>query len=208
MTARLLLVRHGESEGNAAGIVQGHREYPLTPLGFEQARRTAEWVAGLRINRVVTSPLRRAAQTAELIAAAVGRPPEPHRGLAEYDIGAASGLTFAEIRIRYPGIIEAQRRGEPLLFPGEEGRSAFAQRVRTAIEELLADGTVVAVTHGGVVSAVCHLVLGLDFSRRGSFRVANCSITEVVRDRRGRLTLVRHNDTCHLAALLTGGDRG
>ncbi len=200
MTARLLLIRHGESEGNAAGILQGHRDYPLTPRGLRQAHLAAAQVAHLGVDRMVTSPLARAVQTADVIARAVRRPAEPHPGLAEYDIGEAAGLTLAEIRARFPGIIEAQRRGDPVRFPGEEGRAAFAERIRSALEELTAGGTVVAVTHGGVVSAICHLVLGLDLGRRGSFRVANCSITEIVRDPRGRFVLERHNDTCHLDA--------
>ena len=51
----------------------------------------------------------------------------------------------------------------------------------------------------GVINAACHAILGKDYGRRGGFHVENCSITEVTRDRGGRLVLARHNDVCHLA---------
>lgn len=206
---RLILIRHGESEGNAAGVFQGRVEYGLTARGRLQAEAAAARLAAMGIDRLFSSPQRRALETAGIVSALAGPAPGVLPELAEYDIGAPSGLTPAEIRARFPGVLEAQRRGEPVRFPGEEGREAFAARVRSALERLTRlEGTTVAVTHGGVVAAVCHLVLGADLHRRGTFRVGNCSFTEVVRDGRGRLVIARHNDTCHLDGLATFADRG
>ncbi|MDZ7728398.1 MAG: histidine phosphatase family protein [Dehalococcoidia bacterium] len=91
------------------------------------------------------------------------------------------------------------RRLRPSI-PGEEGRAEFFERVCDVIERLLErEGTMVAVTHGGVVNAACHHAVGLDYVQAPQrFRVGNCSLTEIRRDRQGRLLLARHNDTCHL----------
>ena len=127
----------------------------------------------------------------------------------EYDMGAASGLTGPQIRERFPEVISAYQKGIRPTFPGEEGRDVFHERVASAIERFAGTKeTVVAVCHGGVVSAVCYQVVGLDPARRGVFEAHNCSITEIGLDRTGRRVLLRHNDTCHLDGIGTAGDRG
>lgn len=206
---RLLLIRHGQSEGNAAGIIQGHSEFPLTELGRIQAKATAERLAREKVNRIATSPLLRAVQTAESVASALALPIEHEPALREYDMGQASGLTGAELRERFPHVLDAYSRGERATFPGEEGRNVFAVRIGAFLERVReSDETVVAVAHGGVISAVCYEILGIDTRRRGMFQVANCSITEFVKDRSGRFMLARHNDTCHLEGIVTEADRG
>jgi broad specificity phosphatase PhoE len=206
---RLIFIRHGQSEGNAAGIIQGHSDFALTDLGCIQANATAEKLAREKIDRIATSPLLRAVQTAETVASALALPVESDPALREYDMGEASGLTGPELRQRFPHVLEAYSRGERATFPGEEGRDKFAVRIGAFLERVReSDETVVAVAHGGVISAVCYEILGIDTRRRGMFQVANCSITEFVTDRSGRLMLARHNDTCHLEGILTEADRG
>ncbi len=206
---RLVLVRHGQSEGNANGVVQGHVDYGLSELGWRQAEATAASLAPLKIDRVVSSPLRRAFDTAKVIGAALGVEVEPIPGLMEYNIGEASGLTGAQIRDRFPDIMSAYRRGERPRFPGEEGRELFLRRVSGILDELRdTDQSVVAVAHGGVVGALCYAALGLDYSRPGLFRVSNCSITEFGRDRSGRVVVHRVNDVCHLGEHVTANDLG
>ena len=206
---RLLLVRHGQSEGNASGVVQGHVDFGLSDLGWRQAEATAAALAPLKVDRVVASPLKRAFDTAKVIGAAAGVAVEPFPGLMEYNIGAASGLTGAEIRLRFPDIMSAYRRGERPRFPGEEGREIFLQRVSSILDEFReTDLSVVAVAHGGVVGALCYAALGLDYGRPGLFRVANCSITEFRRDRAGRVVVHRMNDICHLGEHVTANDIG
>lgn len=206
---RLLLIRHGQSEGNASGVIQGHLDFGLSALGERQARATAERLAGIKIDRIVTSPLTRAAETARIIAGERGVTVTPEPALMEYNVGEISGLTGPEIRERFPEVTAAYARGERPVFPGEEGRDIFHARLGAVLEDLRGkDETVVAVAHGGVVSAYCYMVLGMDLQRRGMFQVWNCSITEVVTDRVGRLVLVRQNDACHLEGIETAADRG
>ncbi len=206
---RLILIRHGESEGNASGVIQGRMDFGLSPTGVRQAHATAAFLAEFEADRVVTSPLRRAAETAGIIAGQLGHEPLPMPELMEYDIGHASGLTGAELRQRFPAVFAAAAAGNRPAFPGEEGRDHFAARLRKALDDLAeAGGTTVAVAHGGVISSLCHLVVGMDVNRPGAFHVANCSLTEIVRDRAGRLVVARHNDTCHLSGMVTFTDRG
>jgi len=184
-------------------------DFPLSEHGRLQAERTAIRLAQSGVTRIISSPLVRAATTAELIAAGVGVSVELDERLAEYDIGEASGLTGAELRERFPQLLQARGAGVRLEFPGEEGRDAFHARLYSALDSFKQlSGTTVAVAHGGVISALCHIVVGLDLNRPGAFQVANCSLTELVTDRFERLVLARHNDACHLEGAVTTADRG
>lgn len=206
---RLLLVRHGQSEGNASGIVQGHLDFDLTEIGRMQAEATAERLRTEKIDRIIASPLKRAFHTAAVIAEPHGLEVGPVRDLMEYNLGEVSGLTGAQIREKYPEVGQAFARGARPTFPGEEGREVFAARVRGVVESWAeARETVVAVAHGGVVTAICYAIAGIDARRPGLFEIANCAITEIALDRAGRRLIARHNDTCHLEGLLTRIDRG
>ena len=206
---RLILVRHGESIGNAAGVLQGRLDYGLSERGLAQAKLTAERLQAEPLVRIVSSPLKRAAETAGFVSTATSLPVQFDDDLAEYDIGEGAGLTPAELRERFPEMLQPRPHGERFAFPGEEGRDHFHQRLAGALARYQQlDGLTVAVAHGGVVSAICHLVVGLDLHRRGVFQVGNCSLTEVITDRSGRLMLARHNDMCHLEGIATLADRG
>ncbi len=206
---RLILVRHGESIGNAAGVLQGRLDYGLSERGLAQAKLTAERLQAEPLVRIVSSPLKRAAETAGFVSTATSLPVQFDDDLAEYDIGEGAGLTPVELRERFPELLQPRPHGERFAFPGEEGRDHFHQRLAGALARYQQlDGLTVAVAHGGVVSAICHLVVGLDLHRRGVFQVGNCSLTEVITDRSGRLMLARHNDMCHLEGIATLADRG
>ena len=205
----LILVRHGESLGNAAGVLQGRLDYALSELGVRQAELTATRLADSGATRVLSSPLTRASATAAFIASSLNLDLQLEPDLAEYDIGEGAGLTITEVRAKYPEALAARTAGKRFLFPREEGRDQFHLRLRRALEHLQElEGTTIAVAHGGVISAFCHIVIGLDLNRPGAFQVGNCSITEIIRDRAGRLVLRQHNDMCHLEGLETTVDRG
>lgn len=206
---RLILVRHGQSEGNASGIVQGHLDFDLTDLGRTQAMATAERLRAEKIDRVIASPLKRAFNTAMVIASPHGIEVEPQPALMEYDLGEVSGLTGPQIRERFPDVTAAYARGVRPAFPGEEGREAFAMRVTAVLEELKSTRqTVVAVAHGGVITTLCYAAAGVDRMRPGLFEIANCAITEMVLGVGGRVVIERHNDVCHLDGLITRLERG
>lgn len=205
----LILVRHGESLGNAAGVLQGRLDYALSDRGLRQAQLTAVKLTSMKADRILSSPLLRASATAAVIADALSLELQLEPDLAEYDIGEGAGLTGPELREKFPEMLKHRAAGQRFLFPGEEGRDIFHHRLAGALDRMRGlEGTTVAIAHGGVISALCHMVVGLDLHRPGAFHVGNCSITEITQDRAGRLVLARHNDMCHLEGLETTIDRG
>ena len=152
--ARLLLVRHGESTWNATGRWQGWADPPLSDLGRAQAEAAAP--AAAPVDAVVSSDLRRARETATIIAAALELDGEVHvePGLRERDVGDFTGLTRTEIEERWPGVL-AQGNASIARDPRfGETVEALAERVDAALRSLAstyAGQRVVVVTHGGVV---------------------------------------------------------
>jgi probable phosphoglycerate mutase len=196
---RVLLVRHGESTANARRVWQGHADYPLSERGRLEAEAAARSVARAGVDAIWASPLQRAWATAERIAAATGHAIRVDDRLKEIDIGAASGLTHDEVVERFPERAVAMERGEPWAFPGQESPGQFSFRVFAVLDEMLAlDATITAVTHGGVIQRIAAGIIGIPAERVFPFSLSNGSITEVIRDARGRLVLHRLNDTCHI----------
>ena len=206
---RLLLIRHAESQGNLELRLQGRREFPLTKRGLAQAEALAARLVPLPLAAVYASPIGRAMQTAEVIAAKAGLRVVPEPRLQEYDFGeAVSGLTWPEIREKHPKIIESLRSGEPEFprYPGEEGRAAFQDRVRMAMSDLTAqhngDENVAVITHAGPISVFLLDVLGREYGRPIPFVLDNASITTVeVNNNSAHLTQIivtGINDACHV----------
>ncbi|MCB1004973.1 MAG: histidine phosphatase family protein [Acidimicrobiales bacterium] len=151
MTTRLLLVRHGESEWNASGRWQGQADPPLTDTGKLQAGRAAERVGAVDV--IVSSDLERAQHTAVIISELIGVGPViVDERFRERDAGPWSGLTRPEIEQGWPGFLESGDRPE-----GFETDDALWTRVSSglgAVEAAWRGGTVLVVTHGGVVYTI------------------------------------------------------
>ena len=156
--ARLLLLRHGQSEWNALGLWQGEADPPLTTHGEDQARAAGRWLIGHGFTGVVTSPQQRARRTAELIAEVVGLPaPELEPDLRERAVGDWSGLSVPQIEERWPGWLDRWRAGELPSPPNGEVEAHFTERIMRAVNGLVdrpEDQTLLVVTHGGVIHAV------------------------------------------------------
>jgi len=136
---RLLLLRHGATELSAQRRYSGRSDPPLTEHGRAQAADAARHLAGHpAIAAVVSSPLRRARQTAEPIAAELGVPLTVHDGLIETDFGAWDGLTFAEAAARDPELHTRWLTDPTITPPGGESFDAVARRVAAAGDELVA----------------------------------------------------------------------
>jgi probable phosphoglycerate mutase len=157
--SRLLLLRHGESEWNAEGRWQGWADPPLSPLGREQAAEAARRLRPDGFSAVAASDLRRARHTAELIAAGLGLSGEIHTdsGLREYDLGAWSGLTRAEIEADWPAELAGWRHGRVDSAPGGEARDAFLGRLIAATGRVAATfpgRSVLVISHGGAIGTL------------------------------------------------------
>ena len=197
----LLFVRHGESEGNLRRIMQGWLDLPLSELGARQAEVVARRVANAGATRLYASPLRRAWQTAERIAAVTGLPLEPAAGFREYGYGEAQGLTWAEAVDRFGVGTGDWGTGK---VPGEEGASVFHARVTAAFDELAErhrEDVAIVVSHGGTIARLVVHVLGAPVTAYLPFATpSNVSITAFAWDR-DRVVLAGLNDACHLEEL-------
>ena len=198
---RLILIRHAQSEHHVRGLTGGWTDTPLTPLGRAQARALAghcgRALAAERDLCLCSSDLRRAAETAAYLAAALGVACRPEPALRELDNGAAAGLTRDEAgRLERP-------RTEPTLdwvpYPGAESWRAMTARVFAGLARLdrACPATAVVVTHGDAGVAVIQwwLRLGARCRRGISFELDPASVTELAVNGWRERTIVRLNDT-------------
>jgi 2,3-bisphosphoglycerate-dependent phosphoglycerate mutase len=125
----LFLFRHGETDWNREGRLQGHTDVPLNDAGIGQAELLAEKLRRHRLEAVVSSDLARARTTAQIVADALGVPLLIDRGLRETNVGAAEGLLWAEAKTRFgEGLTERWYSDEDTAFPG--GEAGLATRTR------------------------------------------------------------------------------
>jgi 2,3-bisphosphoglycerate-dependent phosphoglycerate mutase len=130
VAARILfLFRHGETDWNREGRLQGHTDVPLNATGIDQARQLGERLRRHCLEAVLSSDLARARTTAEIVAAALGVPLAIDHGLRETDVGAAEGLLWAEAKTRFGAeLTERWYSEEDVAFPG--GETGLATRSR------------------------------------------------------------------------------
>jgi 2,3-bisphosphoglycerate-dependent phosphoglycerate mutase len=208
-TTRLLLVRHGESQAQVDRVVGGPTGCSgLSDLGRRQVVALAErWRAcGLEVDRLFSSTLPRAAETAALLAPALGdlavtADPE----LVELEPGECDGLSWDDYQARYGVDMRADPYAE--LSPGGESVAAFLLRVGRTLHRIVVDATgatVVVACHGGVVdgSLICFLGLPLQRAADLDLRSTNSGVPEwLVRAEKGEplhWALRRYNDIAHL----------
>jgi len=199
---RLFLVRHGETESNRRGLALGRDDVPLNERGLWQAERLGRALAPEPLAAVYSSPLRRTLDTARAVASPHGVDVQTEERLVEMDIGEADGLTFEEVRSRFPGLLEAwvSDKGPTQAMPGGERLLDVQERAWSAIADLAArhnEETVAAVTHNFVILTLLVRVLGLDLVQFRRLRHSVGAVS-VLDTRPKRFTLVRLNDTCHL----------
>ena len=151
-TRRLVVVRHGETLDNAAGIWQGLKDSELSSVGLAQAEKAAPTIAAYAPEVVVASDLARARVTAERVAEAAGMPVRLDPRLREIDVGEWQGVTTAEVRNRDPELLAEMGRGKDVRR-GRTGETVaeLAARVRAALDDVI-----VALSPGRVAVVVCH----------------------------------------------------
>ena len=204
----LLLIRHGEATHNLEGRFEGVGETSLTSRGRRQVKalshRLVAWVPP--ISRLYTSPLLRARQTAEPIAAELGMAPVVRDDLREIDFGEISGLTLESFRGSFPDLFARWHDKGDLTFhyPGGEQRRAFFHRVGQAIGEIVAAHTgeqVVVVGHGGTLRAGLAHLFPDRMGNWWAYALHNASLTHV-RILPEAKDLVALNDCRHLDGLV------
>lgn len=164
--ARICVARHGETDWNTAGILQGWLDVPMNERGRQQSRELADALSGHRFACVYSSPLRRALETAEIIAERWGLPaPLCHDGLKERHFGVIQGIPKAELAELNPALLEKILKRNPACrFEQGESMDEVATRVLEAIMaigEANPGARVLAITHGWVMDVVARQVNGL-----------------------------------------------
>ena len=171
----LYFIRHGETDWNVEGRLQGQRDIPLNDLGRVQAEEAGRRLLGLAGNvedlDYVASPMARTRETMEILRQAVGLPPGAYRTderLIELTFGEWEGLTWKEVRKADPGRAALRERDKwSYVPPGGESYALLTERVRPVLDGLTRPTVIVA--HGGVARAFLALACGL--SRRDAASV-------------------------------------
>lgn len=168
MTRQLIMLRHGETEYNATGRMQGHLDTHLSARGIEQAQRVAEYLRTVGIGRIISSDLTRAKDTAQAIADELGMSFETDSRLRETNLGDWQGKSHGEVDDAHPGARAIWRHDASWAPPAGESRLEVAGRARAVVEEQMAEfeewdsHPLLLVAHGGTISALTSNLLGLD----------------------------------------------
>jgi broad specificity phosphatase PhoE len=160
----ILLARHGQSDWNRERRWQGHADRPLTDEGKRQAGALADRLEDIPVDAIYSSDLRRARETAEVVAERRGLEIHERSELREVDVGSWSGLTRDEAEERFPEDFARWLRGGPGWRDGESYEE-MSKRVLKEIGTIVAehpDGRVLVVSHGGPIRAVHAAALGMD----------------------------------------------
>ncbi len=200
---RIILIRPGETEWNRQGRWQGWVAAPLNEHGKRQVQALANFVRNIGVSALYSSDLRRAVETAELLAERLGFAPVYDARLRERNIGVWQGLTLDEMRDWYPDQFE-QLLGdvEEYRIEGGEARAGVRARMVAMFDYILKDdkGTTIGiVSHTTAIRAlISHLIPDCDVN---SLDVNNTSVTTLARDVSDHWQLVTANDVMHLEGL-------
>ncbi|MCV7260806.1 histidine phosphatase family protein [Mycobacterium shimoidei] len=200
---QLLLIRHALPLRSEPG--QG-ADPDLSEDGRAQVKRLPDGLARFPISRVVSSPQRRAVQTAEPVAAARGLAVDIDDRFAEYDRDLPVYIPIEQIREENPQEWARMAQGH---LPSAVDEAAFCARVRAAVDDVVAaaepQDTVAVFSHGGVINVVLHQILGT--RRLLSFPVDYVSVTRLLFSRSGEATVAAVNSTEHVWDLLPRNQR-
>ena len=196
-----VLLRHGQTPMSVQKRYAGRTDAPLTDTGVRQAVAAAKRLAPAGIAAIVTSPLQRAVRTAEEVAAATGVPVLADDGFRETDFGAWEGLTFAEVRERWPSEMAAWLADPSVAPPGGESFTQVSERVTAALHRVLAgrEGqTVLIVSHVTPIKMLVAAALLAPSAALYRMHLDVAALCEIDWYADGPAVLRSFNDTAHL----------
>ena len=208
LTTHVVIIRHGQSQGNAEGRFGGHTDTPLSPRGRKQAQATAKALASEKFSAIYSSDLPRAIETASPLAKLVGVPLETSDALRERSVGVMEGLTFEEAAEQHPEQYQAllRRDFEHVLAGGESYRQTLDRASRQLDEaiEQHKGGRIAFFAHTGTICIlILHLMGALDAPdlKPVWIATANCGIARFELRDDGFVRVLCINDTRHLAGI-------
>lgn len=198
---KLILIRHGLSQGNKEKRFSGQMDFPLDPIGLSQAKEMAHYVLDhFTVDRIYSSDLCRAMDTVKPVAEALGLEVIPCKGLREVDVGLLQGKLITVVEKEFPDTFRVYRENPGLSrFDGGESYAELMRRAVRAVEEIVGENegkTVLIGTHGGVIRTLRAAWTNTPLEKiRDIPHVPNCSVT-VVHYEPGHpeLALVGYND--------------
>jgi len=207
-TTHVLLIRHGQSRGNAEGRFGGHTDTPLSARGRRQAEALAKALVGEKFSAIYSSDLKRAVQTAEPLARVTRAKLITSDAFRERSVGVMEGLTFEEAAAQYPEQYAAllHRDFEHVLLGGESYRQTL-DRASKKLDEIIEQhkgGRIAVFTHTGAICILSlHLMGALDSPELKPVWIAtaNCAIARFDLRDDGFIRVLTLNDTRHLAGI-------
>ena len=205
---RIIAIRHGETDWNAASRIQGHTDIALNARGLQQAQLAAQALADEAIAAVYASDLQRAWQTAQAIAAPHGLAVVQDPALRERCFGQFEGHSFAALEPLHPELCARWRHRDPT-FAAPDGETLldFAARAQDALRQIAArhpGQLIVLAVHGGVLDAFYRAATGQELQAPRSFELRNAALNRLLYAQ-GQITLVGWGDTAHLDSSLNEG---
>jgi broad specificity phosphatase PhoE len=196
---RLTLVRHGETVWNHLKKIQGITDVELSQLGMEQARKLSLSLQNERFDRIVSSPLKRAYDTAQAIAVHHQLPITVENDLQELNAGELEGLTFPDLQLRYTEFLSKWMIDHAsVTMPQGESLQEVQDRVWPVIQRIAAtSGSALVVSHSFVIITILCKVQNLSLSHSREMRVGVASKT-CLEIENGTIDVVVFNDTEHL----------
>ncbi len=202
---RIYLIRHGQTDWNIQGRIQGSHDIPLNETGLMQAKLLAEGMETRPVKKIFSSTLKRGMATAEALAGRQGVEIIPMPQLVEVEFGVWEGLTWKEIEESYPGeyrhwVMDPSHASPP----GGESQKEISQRCKTAVNEIIRQTggreDIAVVSHGATLACLVSVMLGPE-EEDESMIVENSSITTVHYSPLTEIfTVLEKNDISHLAS--------
>ncbi len=177
----LLLIRHGQTDWNASHLVMGRRPIPLNEVGVKQAEDLSQYLKNADLSAIVSSPVKRAHQTAEIIAKRHdGIEIQIDDGLAEIDYGDWIGRSFDEVAGENQELWQLYHEDPTEVeLPGGERMADVTKRVSKTLEDIrerYEDGRIALVSHADVIKVALLNLLSMEMKRIINFSIDNCAL--------------------------------
>lgn len=205
---KMVIVRHGQTAGNAGKLLHGWTDLPLDNVGQQQAQLVARRIANeIDAQAIISSPLARARATANAISNLTGLPVDERPELREMHFGDLEGLPVERLQLDHPEIaaLALDPHNLTLQWPNGDHLATFYQRSRDAfslIAEEHQGRTVVVVAHGGVIGGYLRAIAGEPLNAWQTFGLRNCAMS-IVEVTGGVPKMVISNDCTHLDAAIS-----
>lgn len=201
--AKLILARHGETAWNAEKIFRGRADVGLNEVGIKQAELLGKYLSDWELEAIYSSPLKRARDTASIIARCHKGAIYIADGLVDFDYGKWQSLPEHEVKRLYPDLLnEWHNTPHKVRMPDGESLEDVRRRAIQVVNDVLSKhgGDVLLVSHRVVLKVLICYLLGLDNSHFWNIHQDVCGIT-IFNHVDGRFVLTKHNDTSHLREL-------